>query len=162
MDAEVIGPGNRHMSSKTLQAWETHFSHQDKHEHGSIHWQCGQQEFQGTSLLCWGSSELLSSTCTPLTAVVVPGSLCRTGVRADIWLDAPRPLGWAFRGQKGADPLVQACSDAPVEMVIKEAFFWPEIAIEFSAQHLFFFPQPSDNCLVLDAGCLPFSLSKHC
>lgn len=68
----------------------------------------------------------------------------------------------AFGGQKGADPLVQARSDAPVETTIKEAFFCPEIAIEFSAQHLFFFPQPSDNCLVLDTGCLPFSLSKHC
>lgn len=35
-------------------------------------------------------------------------------------------------GQKGADPLVQARSDAPVEMAIKEAFSCPEIVIEFS------------------------------
>lgn len=34
-------------------------------------------------------------------------------------------------GQKGADPLVQARSDAPVEMAIKEAFC-PEIVIDFS------------------------------
>lgn len=34
----VIGPGNRHMSSKRCYKLEKHISpHQDKYEHGSIH-----------------------------------------------------------------------------------------------------------------------------
>lgn len=53
-----------------------------------------------------------------------------------------------IRGQEGADPLVQARSDAPVEMAIKEAFYCPEIAIEFSTLLNIYFPFPSHLTIV--------------
>lgn len=51
-------------------------------------------------------------------------------------------------GQEGADPLVQARSDAPVEMAIKEAFYCPEIAIEFSTQLNIYFSFPGHLTIV--------------
>lgn len=51
-------------------------------------------------------------------------------------------------GQKGAAPLVQARSDAPVEMAIKDAFSCPEIAIEFSTLLTIYFSFPSHLTIV--------------
>lgn len=76
----------------------------------------------------------LSSSWTPSITNGGPRSLGYIGVRA--LLGFCNPGIW---GQKGADPLVQARSDAPVEMAIKETFSCPEIAIEFSILlHIYF------------------------
>ena len=51
-------------------------------------------------------------------------------------------------GQEGADPLVQARSDASVKMAIKEAFYCPEIAIEPSTLLHIYFSFPSHLTIV--------------
>ena len=51
-------------------------------------------------------------------------------------------------GQKGADPLVQAHPDAPVEMAIKEAFSCPEIVTEFSTLLNIYFSFPGHLTIV--------------